>query len=68
MREGDDFDFNVRLQELLIPWKEITDITLYYRKHGNNHSITNVRFVNHGLLLAAKKQLERLRTKNHETN
>lgn len=68
MHEGDDFDFNVRLQESHIPWKEISDITLYYRKHGNNHSITNTRFVNHGLLVAAKKQLERMRTKNHEAN
>lgn len=63
MREGDDFDFNVRLQEPTLPWKEITDVTLYYRKHGNNHSITNDRFVHHGLILAAKKQLERMRAK-----
>jgi hypothetical protein len=63
MREGDDFDFNVRLQESNLPWKEITDVTLYYRKHGNNHSITNERFIHHGLILAAKKQLERMRAK-----
>ncbi len=68
MKEGDDFDWNVRLNETQIPWKEIPELTLLYRKHGQNHSITNTEFVRRGLLVSAKKQLDRMRNRKVRKN
>lgn len=69
MKEGDDFDWNIRLNETQIPWKEIPELTLLYRKHGQNHSITNTDFIRRGLLVSAKKKLDRMRNtmKNKNT-
>jgi len=61
MLQGDDFDWNVRLDETGIPWKEIPETVLFYRKHGNNHSLTADAYVKKGILLTIRKKLARAR-------
>ncbi len=64
MHEGDDFDWNIRLDETGIPWKEIPQTMLYYRKHGNNHSLTSEDYVKKGILLSIRKKLARTRNQS----
>lgn len=64
MREGDDFDWNVRLNESGLPGIHIDDITLLYRKHGDNHSIASADFVRKGIFATLKQKLDR--AKNQE--
>lgn len=62
MREGDDFDWNVRLNESGLLGNHIDDVTLLYRKHGNNHSITATDFVKKGIFATLKNKLDRSKT------
>jgi glycosyltransferase involved in cell wall biosynthesis len=60
MREGEDFDWNTRLNELELLEKRIPETTLFWRKHTNNQSDTK-DFIKNGQLLSLKKKLERIR-------
>ncbi len=61
MFQGDDFDWNVRLDETGISWKELPETMLFYRKHGNNHSLTADEYVKKGIMLTIRKKLARTR-------
>ncbi len=60
MREGEDFDWNTRLNELELLEKRIPETTLFWRKHTSNQSDTE-DFVKNGQLLSLKKKLARAR-------
>jgi glycosyltransferase involved in cell wall biosynthesis len=59
MREGEDFDWNVRLNESDCHGIVIPDTTLLYRKHGQNYSITAENFVEKGVFASIRKKLAR---------
>ena len=67
MREGEDFDWNIRLRESGCREKRITDTTLFYRRHDYN--LSDVRdFVKNGQFQSLKRKLDRAREskKQHE--
>lgn len=64
MHQGDDFDWNIRLDETGIPWKELPETMLLYRKHGNNHSLTADEYVKKGIMLTIRKKLARARNQS----
>ena len=64
MREGEDFDWNIRLAESDCKEKRISDITLLCRRHDSNQSDTK-DFVKNGQLVALRKKIERMRVRAH---
>lgn len=60
MREGEDFDWNARLNELSLREKRISETTLLWRKHTSNQSNTR-DYIKNGQLASLKKKLERMR-------
>lgn len=66
MREGDDFDWNVRLNESGLLGVHIDDVTLLYRKHGDNHSIASTDFVRKGIFATLKQKLDRAKNQKPE--
>lgn len=65
MREGDDFDWNARLDELALNEKRIPDTTLIWRKHDTNQSDLKDH-VKNGQLLSLKKKIERMRNAKNQ--
>ena len=67
MREGEDFDWTVRLQETGLVGNIIPDVTFLYRRHETNYSNTP-DFVQKGEFLTIRKKLERLKRDRQENN
>lgn len=64
MKEGDDFDWNVRLNESTLRGTIISDVTLLYRKHEENRSLNEAEYVKNGIMATLRRKLERSRN-NH---
>ena len=66
MREGEDFDWTVRLDETRLIGKTIPETTFFYRRHEDNYSNT-ADFVAKGEFLTIRKKLERLKTERAQS-
>jgi glycosyltransferase involved in cell wall biosynthesis len=62
MQEGDDFDWNVRLNESTLRGTTIPGITLLYRKHEENRSLNEAEYVKNGIMATLRRKLERSRS------
>lgn len=62
MREGEDFDWNIRLRESGCREKRINRTTLWYRDHESNHSKT-AGFIKNGQFASLRNKLARAREK-----
>lgn len=63
LREGEDFDWNIRLRESDCVEERISQTTLYYRVHETNHSKT-ADFIKNGQFLSLKRKLDRMRNRS----
>ncbi len=66
LRQGEDFDWNIRLRESECCEKRLDEVTLLYRRHDANLTNDEV-FVKQGQINAFRKKLERARTRTHLT-
>jgi glycosyltransferase involved in cell wall biosynthesis len=62
LREGEDFDWNIRLRESGCTEVRIPETVFLYRRHEANQSL-NKDFIKNGQLLSLKRKLERMRNK-----
>lgn len=60
LREGEDFDWNARLDELHLNEQRIEEVTLLWRQHAHNQSAQK-DYIKNGQLLSLKRKLERAR-------
>lgn len=60
LREGEDFDWNIRLRESGCRERRIPETTLLFRNHEQNHSKTP-DFIKNGQLLSLKRKIDRAR-------
>jgi glycosyltransferase involved in cell wall biosynthesis len=65
MREGDDFDWNVRINESSLKGATLDSVTLLYRKHGDNNSIADHDFVKNGIFATLRRKLDRKKSTSH---
>ncbi len=63
MREGEDFDWNIRLGESACREKRLGETTLLCRRHGANLSDTE-DFVKNGQMLSLRKKIARARAES----
>ena len=61
LREGEDFDWVTRLEELHLREKRISKTTLVWRQHTGNQSAQK-DYIKNGQLLALKRKLARMRS------
>lgn len=67
IREGEDFDFTVRIEEASCTIRRIPEMTLLYRRHETNQ--TNARdSVARGEFVTIRKKLERARMNGKESS
>lgn len=63
LREGEDFDWTTRLEELHLREKRVSETTLLWRQHGDNQSAQK-DYIKNGQLLALKRKLARKRSEH----
>ena len=64
MRQGEDFDWHVRIAEYGGKEKKIEEVAMLYRRHGANITNSKDSFTN-GLLASVRNQLTRSRSAPH---